>query len=122
MHFQRYLRMCIVLLVIGVMGMLYPPAKLYAQGFFIGVSVGAVNLWFLMRRIRYFTESLALGGNPKGIGMLARLAVVLLALMIVMKFPEHFHILGFLIGLLTTVVVIVIDLIFTKRDVHEEER
>lgn len=83
------------------------------QSIFLGLILGTVmslyNLWLMQRKIGQFGEAVSKGSKVRSLGTASRMATAILAIIIAMKFPEHFHLISVVIGLMTTFIVIMID-------------
>ncbi|MGL4521087.1 MAG: ATP synthase subunit I [Bacilli bacterium] len=119
-YVRRYIRIHSVILLLVTLLILYPKTSTFGIGMLIGIAVNLYNLWLLKRKVVDFTERAISGAKLKGLGMLTRIAAALFGLMLAMKFLDQAGVMGLLFGLLTTLCVIVIDLIFFNHNVHEE--
>ncbi|MGP4106160.1 ATP synthase subunit I [Virgibacillus sp. L01] len=88
------------------------------QSIFLGLLLGSIvsfyNLWLLQRKTNDFAESVEKNQSARGLGTVSRLAAVALAVIIALRFEEHFHIIAVLIGLMTSYLVIIIDFVMFK--------
>lgn len=68
-----------------------PDYRPIAAGLILGAAASLVNAFLLKRRIELLGQmSMQSGRRPMGLGMASRLATVLLAVLIAMRFSEHF--------------------------------
>ncbi|MBS4190087.1 ATP synthase subunit I [Bacillus sp. FJAT-49705] len=83
------------------------------QSIFLGLILGTVmslyNLWLMTRKTEQFGAAVEKGEKVRSLGTASRMATAVLAVMIAMKFPEHFHLISVVIGLMTSYIVIMID-------------
>lgn len=70
-----------------------PEARAIAAGLLLGIAASIVNAFLLWRRMDWIGQTSAAGMAKRrtGTGMASRLAVVLLAAMTALRFPEHFN-------------------------------
>ncbi|GAB2541882.1 ATP synthase subunit I [Gracilibacillus alcaliphilus] len=97
------------LLAIFVLGWGFTPYTRIFLGLLLGAALSFYSLWIMQRKIDQFGQSVAESGRTKGIGTFIRLAAPALAIVIAMRFEEHFHLMAVVFGLMTTYVVIMID-------------
>src|SRR5690625_4835760 len=81
--------------------------KQFFQGLLLGCGVSYYNLWLLQQRTNLIGEVATKGGKRRGTGTILRLAIVALGALLAIRF--ELSILGFIIGLMITYPVIVID-------------
>jgi ATP synthase protein I len=100
-----------------VLGAGFTPYPRIFLGLLLGSAVSFYNLWLLQRKTKKFGQAAAEQGSILGIGTFSRLAAAALAVIIALRFEEHFHIFGVVAGLGTSYVIIMLDyLIFTMRE------
>ncbi|MGY0691224.1 ATP synthase subunit I [Virgibacillus sp. FSP13] len=105
------------LLAIFVLGAGFTPYPRIFLGLLLGSIVSFYNLWLLQRKINDFAESVEKNHSTKGLGTISRFAAVAFAVIIALRFEEHFHIIAVLIGIMTSYLVIMIDFaIFKSKD------
>lgn len=102
------------LLAIWVLGAGFTPYQSIFLGLLLGSIVSFYNLWLLQRKTNDFAESVEKNQSARGLGTVSRLAAVALAVIIALRFEEHFHIIAVLIGLMTSYLVIIIDFVMFK--------
>ncbi|MBP1948859.1 ATP synthase subunit I [Virgibacillus litoralis] len=102
------------LLAILVLGAGFTPYQSIFLGLLLGSIVSFYNLWLLQRKTNDFAESVEKNQSARGLGTVSRLAAVALAVIIALRFEEHFHIIAVLIGLMTSYLVIIIDFVMFK--------
>lgn len=97
------------LLAILVLGAGFTPYPRIFLGLLLGSTASFYNLWLLQKKINDVGEAVAKEKKVKGVGTLGRLASVALAVLIALRFEEHFHIIAVVFGLMTSYVVIIVD-------------
>lgn len=97
------------LLAIFVLGWGFTDYKAIFLGLILGTSVGFFNLRFLMKRTKRFGEAVVEGRKARSLGMVTRMAAAVVGIAIVLWFPDMFHLISFVIGLMLCYVVIMID-------------
>lgn len=69
---------------------LFPDGRTVAAGLLLGVCGSLVNAFLLRRRVEMIARAALEGGKRTGLGLASRLAVILLAVMVSHRFPDHF--------------------------------
>lgn len=103
------------LLSIYVLGWGFTPYQTIFLGLILGTSFSLYNLWLLIRKSKQFQKAMEEGRSAKSLGTISRMATAGLAVLIALKFPEYFHLISVVIGLMTQYAVIMIDYIFNNR-------
>lgn len=85
------------------------------QSIFLGLILGTVmsfyNLWLMARKTEQFGEAIVKGEKARSLGTLSRMATAVLAVMIAMNYPDWFHLISVVFGLMTAYIVIMIDFV-----------
>jgi len=110
------------LLSIYVLGWGFTPYQTIFLGLILGTCFSLYNLWLLIRKSKQFQKAMEEGRSARSLGTISRMATAGLAVLIALKFPEYFHLISVVIGLMTHYVVIIIDYIFYIRGQAWEER
>ena len=63
------------------------------------------------KKINDFGEAIVKKQKARGLGTVSRLAAAALGVLIVIRFEEYFHLISFIIGLMASYLVIMIDFI-----------
>lgn len=100
------------LLSFYVLGWGFTSYKTIFLGLILGTSLSLFNLWLMASRVNKLGEAVSKGEKAKSLGMFLRMAAAVLGVAIAMKFPEYFHLISVILGLMTAYVVIMIDLFF----------
>ncbi|GKS14225.1 hypothetical protein YDYSY3_52250 [Paenibacillus chitinolyticus] len=78
---------------------LVPSVRTVAAGLSVGAIASGINALLLQRRVDLIGKTVAeRGAQRMSLGFLSRLATVLLAVMIALKFPQHLDIASTIIG------------------------
>ncbi|WP_017756603.1 ATP synthase subunit I [Calidifontibacillus oryziterrae] len=119
--FIRQLKMIINLLALFVIGWGFTPYPTIFLGLILGTVLSTYNLWTMHSKVNRLgetiVENLAKKEDEKkkkvrSLGSLQRLAAAALAVVIAMRYPDTFHFVSVIIGLMTYHFVIMIDLFF----------
>jgi ATP synthase protein I len=78
-------------------------------GLILGTSLSMFNLWLMVRKMGQFGEAVAQGRRVRSLGSMSRMATGALAVIISMRYPDQFHIISVVLGLMTSYIVIMID-------------
>lgn len=109
--FVRHRKYIFYLLAIYVLGWGFTPYQSVFLGLILGTSLSLYNLWVMVRKVDRFGQAVAEGKRVTSIGTFTRLASGALVVLISFRFPEYFHIAGAILGLMTSYIVIMIDII-----------
>ncbi|MRH43965.1 ATP synthase subunit I [Aquibacillus halophilus] len=105
------------LLAVIVLGAGLTPYPRIFLGLLLGASLSFYNLWLMQRKIKQFGQAIVENRSAKGIGSFTRLATAALAVLIALRFEEHFHLMAVIIGLVAYYFVIMMDFaLFRSRD------
>ena len=120
--FERHRRYIFLLLSIYVLGWGFTPYQTVFLGLVLGTVLSLYNLWVMVRKTERFGQAIVDGKNPRSIGTFSRLASAALAVLLSYRFPEYFHLAGVIVGLMTSYIVILIDIIIQTIRSRSEER
>ncbi len=107
--FRRYMQFTLYLLAIFVMGWGITSYKALFLGLILGTILSIYNLFNMYRKVDRLGEATVKGTKARSLGLLTRQAVAGLAVLIALRYPEYFNLLGVVIGLMTTYIIILID-------------
>lgn len=110
----RERKMMFYLLAIWVLGAGFTPYPQIFLGLLLGSIASFYNLYLLQRKINDFAEAVEKKQSTKGLGTISRFAAAALAIIIALQFENYFHIIAVLIGIMTSYLVIMIDLVIFK--------
>jgi ATP synthase protein I len=88
-------------------------------GLILGTCFGFLNLWLLVRKTEKFDKQVSAGKKPRSLGSLSRMATAGIGAAIVLKYPEYFNIFSFVVGLMTSYIVIMIDYFYNALHVYK---
>ncbi len=111
---NRQRKWMLYLLAISVLGWGFTDYQVIFQSLILGQTVGFFNLFLLQKKTDVIGEKAAANQMARSFGSLSRFASAALVVVIVLRFPEHFHIIAAVLGLMTPYLVIMIDFIFHK--------
>ncbi|WP_042351018.1 ATP synthase subunit I [Bacillus massiliigorillae] len=115
------LKYLLYIMALFVLGWGFTDYKTVFAGLILGMVVGLFNVWLLAKRTMKIGQAAVEGKKAKSVGSISRYASAILATMIALEFPEHFSIIGTVLGLVTTTVVVIIVFIIQKYNVNNEE-
>jgi ATP synthase protein I len=107
--FVRQRKWMFFLLSFYVLGWGFTTYQSIFLGLILGTSLSLFNLWLMARKIDKFGQAAAEGRTVRSLGSFSRMATGALAIVITMRYPEHFHLISVVIGLMTSYIVIMID-------------
>ncbi|WP_110112622.1 ATP synthase subunit I [Bacillus sp. CGMCC 1.16541] len=110
------------LLALYVLGWGFTSYQSVFLGLILGTSLSLYSLWVLVKRSKQFGQALEEGRRPRSVGTFARFATAALAVIVAMRYPNHFHIISVVLGLMTSYLVIIIDLVVQNLRKRWEER
>ncbi|GAD12916.1 ATP synthase protein I [Geobacillus kaustophilus GBlys] len=102
------------LLAIYTLGFGFTPYKTVFLSLILGTSISLLMVWNLTWKIEKFGQAVAARKKVRTLGTLSRLALAALAAVIVLTYPQYFHIAPTVLGLMTSYIVIIIDFFFHK--------
>ncbi|MCH1625135.1 ATP synthase subunit I [Fredinandcohnia quinoae] len=110
--FTRYRKYIMFLLAIYVIGWGFTAYQSIFLGLILGTVISLYNLFTLARKNKQFNEAIEEGRKMRSLGTLSRMAAAGLAVLIVMEYPDKFHLVSTILGLMTSYIVIMIDFFF----------
>ncbi|AGK56033.1 ATP synthase subunit I [Bacillus sp. 1NLA3E] len=88
-------------------------------GLILGTSLSLYNLWMMARKSDKFGDAVLQGKKVRSLGSFSRMATAALAVMISLKFPDSFHLISVVLGLMTSYIVIMIDFFLQSFHLHK---
>ncbi|MCA1032105.1 ATP synthase subunit I [Bacillus timonensis] len=110
--FKRYKKYIFFLLSIYVVGWGFTDYQAVFLGLILGTTFSLYNLFVMVRKNNRFGQAITEGKRAGSLGTFSRMASAGLAVLIVYQYPEHFHLVSTVLGLMTAYVVIMIDFFF----------
>lgn len=117
--FSRQRRWMFFLLSIYVLGWGFTAYKSIFMGLIFGTSLSLFNLWLMVRKADQFGENVLKGKKVRSLGSFSRMATGALAVVVAMRYPEQFHLISVVIGLMTAYIVIMIDFFIHSVKIHK---
>ena len=106
---SRQRKWMLYLLALLVLGAGFSPYPSVFLGLILGAVISFYNLWLMQKKINDFGEAIGRKQKIRGIGTISRLAAVALGVLIVFRYGEYFDFISFIIGLMASYLVILID-------------
>ena len=119
--FIRVRKYIFYLLAIFVLGWGFTSYQEVFLGLILGTGLSLINLWLLVKRMDRFGKQFDKGKVIKSLGFFSRVAVAILGVFIALEYPEYFHLISVIIGLMATYVVIMIDYFIENRHLFSNE-
>jgi ATP synthase protein I len=107
--YSRIRRYLFFLLSIYVLGWGFTDYPHIFGGLILGTALSMFNLWLMVRKMGQFDSAVAQGRRVRSLGSMSRMATGALAVIISMRYPDQFHIISVVLGLMTSYIVIMID-------------
>jgi ATP synthase protein I len=111
--FNRQRKYILYLLAIYVLGWGFTDHKSVFLGLALGTALSLYMHWGMTKRVTKFGDAVVAGKKVRSLGTTSRMAAAALGVIIVTRFPEMFHLLSLIIGLMTAYIVIMIDYFFS---------
>jgi ATP synthase protein I len=107
--FKRYIRLTLFFLAILVLGYGFTPYQSIFLGLLLGTIGGLYNLISMYRKIDRLGQAIVEGQRAKTLGSLTRMLTAGLAVLIALRYPEMFHLVSVVVGLMSVYAIIFID-------------
>ena len=106
----RYKKWTLSVLALYVLGAVFTPYNTVFNGLVLGGAISFYNLWLLQRRIRVVGEKVARGDTTRGgLGTASRMLFAGVGAFLAISYPETFHIIAVVVGIMSSYIVIVLD-------------
>lgn len=112
---KRYVQFTLYAMSVYVLGWGVMPYDKIFLSLLAGALIGLYNLWSMYREVKKFDEAAGKQEKRFTFGMLSRFATAALAAVLFIRFPEHFHILGLVAGIVTPYVIILFSSLFQTK-------
>ncbi|WP_108668855.1 ATP synthase subunit I [Peribacillus acanthi] len=112
--FVRARRYIYFLLAFYVLGAGFSPYYTVFLGLILGTTLSLFILWSMVQKNRKFTKMALEGKKMKSLGTLTRMSIAALAAVVALEYPELFHMISVVLGLMTGYLVIMIDFFIQK--------
>ncbi len=113
--FHKHRKYLFFMLSIFVIGWGFTSYQSVFLGLILGTCLSFFNHWLMIRKVSRFGDAVVEGRRVLSLGTFTRMATAILGVYIATKYPEYFHLLSVIIGLMTSYVVIMIDFMFSKH-------
>src|SRR5437764_1280738 len=90
------------ILSICVLGWGFTESKQIFAGLILGTTLSLFNLWLMARKMDQFGKAVEQGRKVRSLGSLSRMATAAFAVIIALEYPEHFHLVSMVLGLMTS--------------------
>lgn len=107
--FRRQLKWMLNILAVFLVGWGLTDYKEVFISLVLGTTFSFYFLWSMYYKINQFGQAVVDQKRAKTLGSLQRYAIAGLAVLIAMRFPETFHLISVVLGLMTFYIVIMID-------------
>jgi ATP synthase protein I len=107
--FSRQRRWIFLLLSTYLLGWGFTSYQSTFLGLIFGTSLSLFNLWLMVRKTEKFGEMVDQGKKIRSLGSLSRMSTAAFAVIVAMRYPNQFHLISVVIGLMTSYIVIMID-------------
>lgn len=106
----RYKKWTLSALALYVLGAVILPYTTVFNGLVLGGAISFYNLWLLQRRINRVGDKVSKGEKTRGgLGTFSRMILAAFGALIAMRFPETFHLIAVVVGIMSSYIVIVLD-------------
>lgn len=105
----RYRKYMFYLLALYVLGWGFTSYQPVFAGLILGTSLGFFNMWLLAKKTEKLGQAVTSGTTVRTLGTLSRMATAVLAVIVSLRYPDIFHFISVIIGLMTYILVIMID-------------
>ncbi|MGG1396978.1 ATP synthase subunit I [Bacillus salipaludis] len=117
--FTRQRKWNLYLLSIFVLGWGFTSYKTVFLGLILGTCFSFLNIWMLTKKTEKFDKAFDKGKKMKSLGSLQRMATAAIAVIIAMRWPDYFHVVSVVMGLMTSYIVIMIDYFYHALHFHK---
>jgi ATP synthase protein I len=114
---KRQRKWMLYLLALLFLGWGFTSYKDVFLGLILGSSISFYNLWLLQRKINHVGQAAAKNTTARAIGTFSRFAGAALAVVIALRYPQYFHMIAVVIGLITIYIVIMIDFALHHKEI-----
>lgn len=108
-RFSRQRKYMLFLLSFFVLGWGFTSYQSIFLGLILGMVLSFFNLWLIVRKMIQFREAVEKEQKVRSLGTMSRMASAALAVIIALEYPEYFHLISVVLGLMTSYLVIMID-------------
>ncbi|WP_246625167.1 ATP synthase subunit I [Fictibacillus nanhaiensis] len=120
--FFKYIKYTLYLLSFFFIGYAATPYKTIFLGLALGTAFSLYNLWSMYSKIDRMGQAVIQQKRVKTLGSLSRLLFAGVAVLIALKYPEHFHLLSVVVGLMSVYIIMLIDSLTLATRTPKEKR
>ncbi|EDL62946.1 ATP synthase subunit I [Bacillus sp. SG-1] len=117
--FIRHRKYIFSLLSIYVLGWGFTEYQSIFLGLILGTGISLFNHWVMVKRTVKFGDKVVAGEKVRSLGTFSRMAGAAFAVIVAMEYPDTFHLLSVVIGLMTSYLVIMIDYLIQQLQLHK---
>jgi ATP synthase protein I len=117
--FNRHRTFMLYLLSLLVLGWGFTPYHSIFLGLILGTSISLLNHWLMMRKTKRFSDAVVNERPVRSLGTITRMGTAVIASLIALRYPDTFHFLSVILGLMTSYVVIMIDFVILTIQSHK---
>ncbi|WP_226671458.1 ATP synthase subunit I [Metabacillus litoralis] len=110
--FLRYRKYIFYLLALYTIGWGVTQYQSVFLGLILGTSISLYNLWIMVRKNNQLNQAIEEGRKAGSLGTMSRMAAAGVAVFFALRYPDYFHLVSVIIGLMTMYIVIMIDYVF----------
>ncbi|MGC4377371.1 ATP synthase subunit I [Fictibacillus sp. Mic-4] len=107
--FRKYIKYMFFLLSIFVLGYGFTPYHSIFLGLILGSLFSLFNLWSMYSKVERLGQAVIHKKKVKTLGSLSRLLMGGLAALIALRYPQYFHLLSVVVGLMAIYIIMLID-------------
>jgi ATP synthase protein I len=112
--YRRYRSYIFYLLSIYLIGWGLTDYQSVFLGLILGTCISLYHLWVMVRKNAQFSRALQENRKIRSLGTASRFATAAFATLITLKYPEMFHLVSLVIGIMTIYIVIMIDYVIQQ--------
>ncbi|MGD6960829.1 ATP synthase subunit I [Fictibacillus phosphorivorans] len=117
---KRYLIFSYCLLTVLILSFIMGIHKLIFASLALGLAFSSINLLSMYSEIRRLNNVASQNKKFRSFSTFSRLSVAAMAILIALKFPDNFHLLSVVIGLLLIYIIIFIDFVVKSITRYEK--
>ncbi|MGY4688415.1 ATP synthase subunit I [Salibacterium sp. K-3] len=114
---RRCVQLSLYVSALYVLGWGFTPYSVFFLSAILGVAAGLFNVWSMYRDVKRIGDAAVQERKAFTTGMAARLATGALAAVLFLRFPEQFHLVGLVTGIMTPYIMILLHSLFKKKAV-----
>jgi ATP synthase protein I len=120
--FKRACKWMLYLLAVYVLGWGFTSYHRIFMGLILGTAFSLIILIMLFIKMKKFDKSITNGKKVRSLGSLSRLSMAAIPVLIALKWPHYFELVGVVLGLMTNYTVIMINYLFYSFYISKQNR